>query len=171
MIIFTIGHSTRSLEKFIEILRGHGIETLIDIRTIPKSKHNPQFNLDFLRVELPAEGITYLHMKKLGGLRHAQKDSINDAWENPSFRGYADHMQTAEFETAIEELISSAANKKTAIMCAEGNPYRCHRSLVADSLTARGIEVRHISSARSASTHRMTPFAKVNGKRVTYPHE
>ncbi len=171
MIIFTIGHSTRSFEKFVEILKGQGIEKLVDIRTIPRSRRNPQFNQDLLSETLPDEGIEYLHMKSLGGLRHAQKDSINDAWENPSFRGYADYMQTPEFETAIEELIGAAINRKTAIMCAEGNLYRCHRSLVADSLTARGIEVRHISSAKSASLHRLTPFAKVNGKRVTYPRQ
>lgn len=171
MIIFTIGHSTRTIDKFIEILKGHRIEILIDIRTIPKSRRNPQFNQDSLSITLPETGIEYRHLKSLGGLRHADKNSINTGWKNPSFRGFADYMQTAEFAGALDELIDIARQKKTAIMCAEGNPYRCHRSLVADALSVRGIEVRHISSAKSAGEHRLTPFAMVDGVRLRYPGE
>jgi uncharacterized protein (DUF488 family) len=167
--IYAIGHSTRSLDKFVEILKAHEISLLADIRTIPKSRHNPQFNEDSLALELPKMGIRYRHLKELGGLRHPSKDSINSGWENASFRGYADYMQTQEFAHALGELIELASEERVAIMCAEGNPFRCHRSLVADSLTVRGISVLHISSRKSAKAHVLTPFAKVNGTSITYP--
>jgi uncharacterized protein (DUF488 family) len=169
MTILTIGHSTSTIEKFLACLLGHQVQLLVDIRTIPKSALNPQFNQDSLRDSLTAVGIDYLHLKSLGGLRHAAKDSINIGWKNPSFRGYADYMQTIEFEDALTELIEQAGQKRIAMMCAEGNPYRCHRSLVSDALIVRDIEVRHISSAKSASLHRLTSFAKVDGGQVTYP--
>jgi uncharacterized protein (DUF488 family) len=169
MTILTIGHSTRTIEKLIEMLRGHRIEILIDIRTIPKSRRYPHFNQDSLCNSLPEAGIEYRHLKSLGGLRHADRDSCNTGWKNPSFRGFADYMQTDEFATALDELIELAHQKRIAIMCAEGNPYRCHRSLVADALTVRGVEVRHISSAQAAGAHRLTPFARVDGTRVWYP--
>ena len=167
--IFAIGHSTRPLDKFIEILQAHGITLLADIRTIPRSQHNPQFNEESLAHELPKAMIQYRHLKELGGLRHAAKDSINTGWENSSFRGYADYMQTQEFVHAVRGLIDLAKGKHIAIMCAEGNPFRCHRSLVADALTVRGVRVLHISSRKSAETHRLTAFAKVDGTRITYP--
>lgn len=167
--IYAIGHSTRPLEKLIEILRAHNITLLADIRTIPKSRHNPQFNRESLENELPKVGIQYQHLKELGGLRRAAKDSVNTAWENAGFRGYADYMQTREFASAIQSLMAIAKGERVAIMCAEGNPFRCHRSLVADALTVRGVRVLHISSRKTAKEHRLTPFARVEGTRVTYP--
>jgi len=169
--IYAIGHSTRALDKFIEILRAHEITLLADIRTIPKSRHNPQFNQDSLAHELPKAGIQYRHLKELGGLRRAAKDSINTGWENASFRGYADYMQTPEFAGALKALIALAKTERVAIMCAEGNPYRCHRLLIADALTVRGVRVLHISSRKSAREHALSPFAKVDGTRITYPKE
>lgn len=169
--VFAIGHSTRTLEQFIEILKAHEITLLADIRTIPKSRHNPQFNEESLSSELPKAGIQYRHLKELGGLRHAAKDSINTGWENASFRGYADYMQTREFVSALRDLMELSKGQRVAIMCAEGNPFRCHRSLVADALTVRGVRVRHISSRKSAREHTLTRFAHVDGTRITYPRK
>ncbi|MGE5141520.1 MAG: DUF488 family protein [Rudaea sp.] len=169
--VYAIGHSTRPLDKFIALLQAHQIKTLVDIRTVPRSRTNPQFNSDNLAAELPRAGIRYIHNKGLGGLRRPRPDSTNLGWENTSFRGYADYMQTAEFRTALDELIATAREGRTAIMCAEGNPFRCHRNLVADALTARGIEVFHISSSRTARPHKLTRFARVAGGEVTYPAE
>jgi uncharacterized protein (DUF488 family) len=169
--IYAIGHSTRTLAQFVEILQAHGVTLLADIRTIPKSRHNPQFNEEALSIELPKISIAYRHLKELGGLRRAAKDSVNTGWENASFRGYADHMQTPEFDRAMSSLIELAKGERVAIMCAEGNPFRCHRSLVADALTVRGVRVLHISSRKSAKEHTLTPFARVDGTRVTYPAE
>lgn len=167
--IYAIGHSTRPLDKFIEILLAHHITLLADIRTIPRSRHNPQFNRESLEIELPKTRIKYRHVKALGGLRHSKKDSINVGWENASFRGYADYMQTKEFDKAIEKLIALSKKETVAIMCAEGNPFRCHRMLVADALTVRGVGVLHISSRKSAKPHTLTPFAVVKGTSITYP--
>ncbi|HEX7587552.1 MAG TPA: DUF488 domain-containing protein [Anaerolineae bacterium] len=164
-----MGHSTRPLDKFAEILKAHEISLLADIRTIPRSRHNPQFNEESLAIELPKIGIQYRHMKELGGLRHSSKDSVNGGWENASFRGYADYMQTQEFANALDELLKLAEGERVAIMCAEGNPFRCHRSLVADALTVRGVSVLHISSRKSAKAHVLTRFAKVEGTKITYP--
>jgi uncharacterized protein (DUF488 family) len=169
MIIWTIGHSTRSAAEFTAILRAHGIERLIDIRTVPRSRRNPQFNRDELPETLAAAGIAYLHMAGLGGLRHPRKDSPNTAWRNDSFRGYADYMQTEEFERSLTELIRLAERQRVAIMCAEAVPWRCHRSMVADALAARGIDVRHIFSETTEKPHSITPFAKVENNHVTYP--
>ncbi|HUK19855.1 MAG TPA: DUF488 domain-containing protein [Bryobacteraceae bacterium] len=168
-MLFTIGHSNRSLNDFLALLRAHKIELLADIRTVPKSRHNPQFNREALAESLPSAGIDYLHLPHLGGLRHPRPDSINLAWRNASFRGYADYMQTPAFETALEELLQAAAFRRTAIMCAEAVPWRCHRSLVADALLARGVPVEHILSASAANPHKLTPFAAVEGGKVTYP--
>lgn len=167
--IFTVGHSTRSAAEFIALLRAHGIEQLVDVRTIPRSRHNPQFAGEALAGSLRAAGIVYRHMKALGGLRHARRDSINTGWRNTSFRGYADYMQTAEFEQAVNELIILARERRTAIMCAEAVPWRCHRSLIADALTIRGIEVDEIASATTARRHMLTSFAQIEGTRITYP--
>ncbi len=167
--IYAIGHSTRPLEQFVELLQAHQIEILADIRTVPRSRTNPQFNQETLARELPRAGIRYIHLKTLGGLRRPQKDSTNLGWENTSFRGYADYMQTPEFETALHELIQLGKEGRVAIMCAEGNPFRCHRHLVADALTARGIPVLHISSRKTARPHQLTSFAQVQDARVTYP--
>jgi uncharacterized protein (DUF488 family) len=169
LTIFTIGHSTRPIAEFIELLRSNGVAQLLDIRTIPKSRHNPQFNSEALAASLHAARIRYVHMKELGGLRHARKDSINLGWRNASFRGYADYMQTDEFVTALNRTIELAAAHPTALMCAEAVPWRCHRSLVSDALIVRGIRVLEIVSAAEPKEHALTPFARVAGARITYP--
>ena len=168
--LFTIGHSNRSLAEFILLLRAHGIGRLIDVRTIPRSRHNPQFNKDALGRSLRARRINYRHMKELGGLRRARKDSlINAGWRNASFRGYADYMQTEEFDAALAKLISIAAKKPAAIMCAEAVPWRCHRSMIADALTVKGFAVRHIMSPAAARLHKLNPMARIRRGRVVYP--
>jgi uncharacterized protein (DUF488 family) len=167
--IFTIGHSTRAIDDFIALLKAHNIELLADVRTIPRSRRNPQFNADVLPASLAHAGIVYVPMPELGGLRHPRKDSPNTAWRNESFRGYADYMLTPQFEAALARLIETARTARVAVMCAEAVPWRCHRSLIADALTARDIPVRHITSAAAAKLHTLTPFAKVEGRRVTYP--
>jgi uncharacterized protein (DUF488 family) len=168
-LIFTIGHSTRTVETFIELLRSHGVKRLVDVRTVPRSRHNPQFNRDSLPAVLRAAGIEYAHIEALGGLRHPRPDSLNTGWRNASFRGYADYMQTPEFATGLETLIQTAALQPSAIMCAEAVPWRCHRSLIADALKVRGCAVEHIMSASRAQPHSLTKFAKVEGARITYP--
>ncbi len=169
--IFTIGHSTRPIEEFIGLLHLNGIKQLADIRTIPKSRRNPQFNTDSLAASLARAGIVYVHIKALGGLRHPHKDSMNLGWRNASFRGYADYMQTPEFRAAIDQVIRLAAEKPTALMCAEAVPWRCHRSLVADALLVRGIEVPEIVSSATPKEHKLTPFAEVDGTQISYPKE
>lgn len=168
-VIFTIGHSTRSIEDFIEVLKANKIEAVVDVRTIPRSRHNPQFNLEVLPESLREADIGYLHMKGLGGLRHFRRDSPNTGWQNLSFRGFADYMQTEEFRENIEKLIALAGEKRSAVMCAEAVPWRCHRSLIADALSVRGMEVIHIVSGTSRHSHTLTPFAKASGTRITYP--
>ncbi len=167
--IFTIGHSTRAIREFTALLAEHHIQRLVDVRTVPRSRHNPQFNQDALPGALEQTGIAYTHQPGLGGLRHARKDSPNTGWHNASFRGYADYMMTAEFDRALAALIKLAGRDRIAIMCAEAVPWRCHRSLIADALTARGVTVTHIMSAGHAQPHQITPFAQVDGIRVTYP--
>jgi len=169
--IFTVGHSTRSLADFIALLQVYAIERLADIRTIPRSRHNPQFDAAALGASLPAVGIDYVPMPSLGGLRHARKDSPNSAWRNASFRGYADYMQTPAFAAALDALIGLGRERRVAIMCAEAVPWRCHRSLVADALGARGIPVVEILSPSSHRLHRLTAFAQVEGTRVSYPRQ
>jgi hypothetical protein len=169
LTIFTIGHSTHPIEEFIALLKTYGIEQLVDVRTVPKSRHVPQFNSEALASSLNEEGIGYLHLKALGGLRHAKKDSVNIAWRNASFRGYADYMASDEFEQGIDRLIDLAKAKRTVIMCAEAVPWRCHRSLIGDALLARGITVEDIMSATSVRPHKLTEFAKVDGQQITYP--
>lgn len=167
--IFTIGHSTRSLEEFLEILKHYQINELVDIRTIPKSRHNPQFNGPELAHFLRDHHIGYRHQKNLGGLRHAHKDSINTAWHNASFRGFADYMQTQDFKDGIKELVKLAHEKIVAIMCAEAVPWRCHRSLIGDALLVHGIKVEDIFSLTSSTQHKMTPWAVIKGETITYP--
>ncbi|MEO8603795.1 MAG: DUF488 family protein [bacterium] len=169
--IYTIGHSTRTLDELVALLRASGISVLADIRTIPRSRHNPQFNGDALRSALPPRHLHYVHLPRLGGLRRARKDSPNTAWRNDSFRGFADYMSTEDFAAGIEELGALTAKGTVALMCAEAVPWRCHRSLVADALTARGAHVEHITGASRSSPHRVTPFAVIEGARVTYPGE
>jgi len=151
--IFTIGHSTHPIEEFVHLLQAHGVEQLIDIRTVPRSRTNPQFNRETLPNSLKAAGIGYLHMPALGGLRHPRADSPNTAWRNASFRGYADYMQTAEFAAAIDRLVELGSQTQVAIMCAEAVPWRCHRSLIADALVARGMEVREMTSVTRSGTN------------------
>jgi uncharacterized protein (DUF488 family) len=169
MTVSTIGHSTHPIEEFVGILLAHGIGRLVDVRTIPRSRRNPQFSRENLPGSLQAAGIQYRHLPGLGGLRHPRKDSENTGWRNASFRGYADYMQTPEFGENLLHLIEIASEAPTAIMCAEAVPWRCHRSLIADALTARGIRVLEILSANKSQPHAMTPFAKVEGDNVTYP--
>lgn len=169
--IFTVGHSTLPIESFIALLQSYGIERLVDIRTMPRSRHNPQFNETALAVTLPASGIDYVHIQALGGLRHAHKNSPNAGWRNDSFRGYADYMQTEEFQKALEALIQMSRKQRVAIMCAEAVPWRCHRSLVADALGVRGMPVVEILSETSHRMHKLTSFAHVEGARITYPPE
>jgi uncharacterized protein (DUF488 family) len=144
---------------------------VVDVRTIPRSRHNPQFNNDALPAYLAKTGLSYVHMPGLGGLRHAKHDSLNGGWRNASFRGYADYMQTPEFEAQIDQLIELAKEHCIAIMCAEAVPWRCHRSLIGDALTVRGIRTEDIMSLTRSQIHALTPFAKVRGTTVTYPPE
>ena len=169
--IFTIGHSTRAIEEFISILKAFNIKLVADVRTIPKSRYNPQFNGDVLTKELKNNGIHYAHMAGLGGLRHPRKDSLNTAWKNMSFRGFADYMQTEDFKKSLMTLVETAEKRQTAVMCAEAVPWRCHRSLIGDALLVRGINVVNIMSKSTHKDHTLTPWAKVNGTRITYPAE
>jgi uncharacterized protein (DUF488 family) len=170
-IVLTIGHSTRTLDEFIALLKAHAVTFIVDVRTIPRSRHNPQFNGDSLPDSLKKAGIGYTHLPGLGGLRHAKHDSVNAGWRNASFRGYADYMQTPKFQKQIEELIQLAKKHRIALMCAEAVPWRCHRSLIGDALTVRGIRTEDIMSLKQCRLHTLTPFAKVRGTTVTYPTE
>jgi uncharacterized protein (DUF488 family) len=169
--IFTVGHSTLPIAAFVDLLKSHGVERLVDIRTIPRSGHNPQFNESELSGSLRANHIEYVPMPALGGLRHARKDSPNTGWRNKSFRGYADYMQTGAFQHALDSLIALGREKRTAIMCAEAVPWRCHRSLVADALSVHGVPVVEILSATEYLMHTLTPFALVEGTSLSYPPE
>jgi uncharacterized protein (DUF488 family) len=165
---FTIGHSTRTLEEFIALLRAHGVTQLADVRTVPKSRRHPHFAGEALARSLADAGVAYRHFAGLGGLRKPRRDSRNTAWRHDSLRGYADYMESAPFERALDELIAWSG-ARPVIMCAEAVWWQCHRQLVADALVARGAEVRHIMSAASAPPHTLTAFARVAGGRVTYP--
>jgi len=167
--IFTIGHSTRSTESFIGLLRDNGVEALVDVRTIPRSRHNPQYESDALKRNLRRSGIEYVWMKELGGLRRPRQDSENLGWRNASFRGFADYMQTEDFDNALGKLIRVASEKPTCVMCAEAVPWRCHRSLIADSLSVRGFDVLHIIGAGQPRQHILTRFAVARGGKVSYP--
>jgi uncharacterized protein (DUF488 family) len=167
--IFTLGHSTLPIERFVTVLHAYGIERLADIRTIPRSRHNPQFNDTALANSLRAQHLDYVQLRALGGLRHARKDSPNTGWRNESFRGFADYMETEEFKNALSALIHRSQEKRVAIMCAEAVPWRCHRSLVADALSVRSVPVVEILSESNYRMHTLTPFAQVEGVRITYP--
>ena len=169
--VWTVGHSTRSLGELIDVLRRYGVEAVVDVRTVPRSRTNPQFNRDELQTKLPEAGIDYIHAKDLGGLRKPLNDSPNSAWENESFRGFADYMQTEGFEQALGRLIDQARSKPTAIMCAETLPWRCHRSLIADALLIRGFEIIEIFDAAKSQLHKLTSFAVVREDKVTYPQK
>jgi uncharacterized protein (DUF488 family) len=170
-MVYTVGHSTRPIEEFLALLRAHGVQRIVDVRTIPKSRRNPQFGQESLRASLTAAGIRYTHMPELGGLRRARPDSPNAGWRNASFRGYADYMQTPEFAQALEALAALAADDRVAVMCAEAVPWRCHRRLLADALIVRGDRVEHMMGKAHRRTHELTPWAKVDGTAITYPPE
>jgi uncharacterized protein (DUF488 family) len=170
-LVMTIGHSTRTIEEFIRLLQAHGATCVVDVRTVPRSRHNPQFNKESLPLSLKQAGLGYVHAPGLGGLRHAKPDSPNRGWRNDSFRGYADYMQTPEFAQSLEEVVRLANQDRIVLMCAEAVPWRCHRSLIADALLVRGIPTEDIMSATRRQVHSLTPFAKVRGTMITYPSE
>jgi uncharacterized protein (DUF488 family) len=169
LVILTIGHSTRLREEFIHLLKAHGVQRVLDVRTIPRSRHNPEFNRDQLSPVLHRARIHYRHMPGLGGLRRARHGSMNMGWRNASFRGYADYMQTATFRESLDRCIELARRERVVLMCAEALPWRCHRSLIADALLIRGIEAREITSRVRTRAHVLTPWARVSGGRLTYP--
>ena len=167
--LYSIGHSTRTARELIELLRAHGVEQVVDVRAILRSRHNPQFTRLALARSLRAAKIGYHHLKALGGLRRARPDSINLGWRNASFRGYADYMQTDDFAAGLARLEQLATQRPTAIMCAEAVPWRCHRSLIADALTVARWRVLHIQSRAAARPHKRTPFLRVRSGRLVYP--
>jgi uncharacterized protein (DUF488 family) len=167
--VLTVGHSTREQEDFIALLKAHGVKRLVDVRAIPRSRHNPQFNREQIGPALRSAGISYVHMPALGGLRHAKPRSLNTAWRNASFRGFADYMQTREFGRGLGRLMKLARLKRTAIMCAEALSWRCHRSLIADALLAHGYRADEIEGLKHTRPHALTPWARVQGTKVTYP--
>ena len=171
LIVMTIGHSTRPAKEFIRLLKAHQVQRLVDVRTVPRSRHNPQFNRSELSPALHSARLHYRYMPGLGGFRHARRDSPNMGWHNASFRGFADYMQTPEFRKNLDDLVELARSERIAVMCAEAVPWRCHRSLIADALGARGIEVREITSATRTQLHTLTPWGKITGTQVTYPAE
>jgi uncharacterized protein (DUF488 family) len=167
--LFTVGHSTRTLAELVDLLREHGVTLLVDVRTVPGSRRMPHFRKAALAAELPGLGLEYAHLPELGGLRRPRPDSLNAGWRNDSFRGFADYMGTPDFEAGLDRLLDLAGDRETAVMCAEAVPWRCHRSLISDALLARGVAVRHILGPGPARPHTTTPFARVEGSRVTYP--
>lgn len=170
-LVMTIGHSTHTLEEFIDLLQTHGVSCVVDVRTVPRSRHNPQFNKAALPGPLKQAGLGYIHLPGLGGLRPAKRNSLNAGWRNASFRGYADYMQTLEFAQSLDELVRLANQEQIVLMCAEAVPWRCHRSLIADALLVRGIHTEDIMSPTRRQVHTLTPFARVQGAAITYPNE
>jgi uncharacterized protein (DUF488 family) len=164
-----VGQSTRSLDEFLTLLAAHAVARLVDVRTVPRSRHNPQFNRDTFPGALEAAGVRYTHRADLGGFRRTHSDSPNAGWRNPSFRGFADYMLTPEFADSLADLIAAASQERVVLMCAEAVPWRCHRSLIADALVVHGVRVEEIVSGTRREIHRLTPFALVNGLVLTYP--
>lgn len=171
ILVCTIGHSNRPIDAFLDLLATNEVECVVDIRTVPKSRHNPQFGQDQLPQSLADAGIGYRYVQELGGLRHARPDSPNSGWRNKSFRGYADHMQSEEFARGMDELVELVQGQRCALMCAEAVPWRCHRSMVADALLVRGYVVEHIIGPKGRKRHTLTPFAVVDRQTITYPGE
>jgi uncharacterized protein (DUF488 family) len=169
LTVFTIGHSTRTLEEFVELLKTYAVALVVDVRTVPRSRHNPQFNKETLPNTLKQHGIRYVSIPEIGGLRRPKPDSVNLAWRNSSFRGYADYMQTKEFTDNLLKIIALARENRLTLMCAEALPWRCHRSLISDALVVRHVKVLHIISKNSTITHELTEFAHVEGTKITYP--
>jgi uncharacterized protein (DUF488 family) len=168
-LVLTVGHSARPLGEFLGLLQAHGVTLVVDVRKMPRSRRNPQFNRDALPASLRQAGIGYVDLPGLGGLRRRKPDSPNGGWKNASFQGYADYLLTPEFERSLQELIRHAGGQRAALMCAEAVPWRCHRSLIADALVVRGIPVEHILSEKRTQRHTLKPFARVEGTRITYP--
>ena len=168
-VVLTIGHSTRTLEEFVQLLETYRITLLMDVRSVPRSRHNPQFNKETLPDTLKHYNIRYIHMPEIGGLRHPKHESLNMAWKNSGFRGYADYMQTQEFTDSLLKIVSLARENHLALMCAEALPWRCHRSLISDALVIRHIKVEHIISKDSTISHRLNEMAHVEGTKITYP--
>jgi uncharacterized protein (DUF488 family) len=171
ILIYTIGHSTRTLDEFIGLIGAYDIKQLVDIRTIARSRYNPQYNQETFAEFLRTHNVVYLPLLKLGGLRKTRADSPNSGWHNDSFRGFADYMQTPQFEEGLEELIKLSQEKLTVIMCAEAVPWRCHRSLIVDALQVRGIKVKHIIGKAEPKDHELTAWAQVDGTNIIYPEE
>lgn len=169
LIVCTVGHSTHPLDTFVAMMKSNGVDHVLDVRTIPRSRHNPQFNIESLPHFLESVDIGYMHLPELGGLRKARSDSPNAGWRNASFRGYADYMQTPEFQHGVERVMELAMHKRCVLMCAEAVPWRCHRSLIADALTLRGVRVEDIIGLKGHALHVVTPWAKVEGLDITYP--
>ena len=169
LTVLTIGHSKRTLPEFIQMLKAYNVTLVVDVRSVPRSRHNPQFNKETLPNALKLERINYIHLPEIGGLRRPKPDSVNTAWQNISFRGYADYMQTKEFIEQLLDLIAFARENHVAVMCAEALPWRCHRSLIADALVVRNVKVKHIISKDSTIRHTLTEWANVEGTKITYP--
>jgi uncharacterized protein (DUF488 family) len=169
LIIFTIGHSTRTIDEFVELLKTYAVTMLVDVRTVPRSRHNPQFNKETLPSTLKSHIIKYIHMPEIGGLRRPKHDSINLAWKNMGFRGYADYMQTQEFTEHLLKITALARENCLALMCAEALPWRCHRSLISDALVVRHVKVQHIISKTSCLNHELNEMAHMEGNQITYP--
>jgi uncharacterized protein (DUF488 family) len=168
-LVCTIGHSNRSIGTFVDLLRANEIVRVLDVRTVPRSRHNPQFNRETLAESLGALNIGYTHLSGLGGLRHARADSPNTGWNNLSFRGYADYMLSPEFAENVQRVAELATSERCALMCAEAVPWRCHRSLIGDALLVRGVRVEDIIGATRRNPHTLTAFAHVDGMQITYP--
>jgi uncharacterized protein (DUF488 family) len=168
-VVLTIGHSTRTLEEFVQFLETFGVTLVVDVRTVPRSRHNPQFNKETLPTSLKHFGVRYIHMPEIGGLRHPKHESVNTAWKNRGFRGYADYMQTQEFTDSLLKIVVLARENRLALMCAEALPWRCHRNLISDALVVRHIKVEHIISKDSVISHELNSLAQVEGTKITYP--
>ena len=168
-MVLTIGHSTRTLEEFVQLLEVYGVTLLVDVRTVPRSRHNPQFNKETFPTTLKHYGVKYIHMPEIGGLRHPKHESINLAWKNSGFRGYADYMQTKEFTDNLLKIIALARENRLVLMCAEALPWRCHRNLISDALVIRHVKVEHVISKDSIINHELNEMAHVEGTKITYP--
>jgi len=168
-LVCTIGHSNRSIDTFVDLLRTNEVVRVLDVRTVPRSRHNPQFNRESLHESMGAIDIGYTHLPGLGGLRHAQADSLNTGWNNLSFRGYADYMQSSEFTENVQRVVELATSERCTLMCAEAVPWRCHRSLIGDALLVRGLRVEDIIGPGKRKPHTLTSFAQVHGTQITYP--
>ena len=169
LAIFTIGHSTRTIDEFIDLIKTFDVILIVDVRTVPRSRHNPQFNKETLPNTLKSYSIKYIHMPEIGGLRRPKHDSVNLAWRNSGFRGYADYMQTKEFIDNLLKIVALSRENCIALMCAEALPWRCHRSLISDALVVRHVKLQHIISAISLISLQLSEMAQVEGTKITYP--